>query len=281
MSSSQNETDLDALRDHFGREMCRLRQRAALSRNQLAAALGCTPQWLYTLEKTDKTVPEQMAFDLDTYFKTEGWENDDGLFHRIYGAIRRAGQHRVMRPSFESYVQYEAKAISVRCFATQVVPGLLQTEGYARGVMDPNEPLDIQEARVVGRMERQAILTREKPPMLMFIIDESVLRRPIGGAKVMVDQIDHLIGMTESPCVQVRIMLFERITSVALGGGFILLSFEKDADLIYAESGRLSQLLEDRDTVFKAGVDFDTLMGEALSQAESIELLRRTREVYL
>ncbi|MEV5708482.1 DUF5753 domain-containing protein [Actinoallomurus sp. NPDC052274] len=139
----------------------------------------------------------------------------------------------------------------------------------------------LQEARVKGRMERQAILTREKPPMTMFVLDESVLRRPIGGAKVMVEQVDHLIGLAWSPRVQVRIMLFERTTSVALGGGFILLSFEDDTDLIYIESGGVSQLLDDRDKVFKAGMDFNTLIGEALSQAESIELMKRTRKEYL
>lgn len=280
-SSQQYDTDFDALRAHLSREMCRMRQRAGLSRDRLAAALGCTPQWLYKLEKTDKALPEQMAWDLDTYFKTDGWEDEDGHFHRIYAAIRRAGRHRVVRPSFEDFVRYEAKAVSVRCFAAQIVPGLLQTEDYARGVMDPNEPLEVQEARVMGRMERQSILTGDKPPTAMFVLDESVLRRPIGGAKVMVDQIDHLIGLARSPGVQVRLMLFERIASVALGGGFILLSFEDDTDLIYIESGGVSQLLDDRDRVFKAGMDFNTLMGEALSHAESIELLNRTREEYL
>nr|WP_308209182.1 DUF5753 domain-containing protein [Actinoallomurus purpureus] len=135
--------------------------------------------------------------------------------------------------------------MSIRCFATQVVPGLLQTEDYARAVMDPNELLEIQEARVAGRMERQAILTREKPPMSMFVLDESVLRRSVGSAKVMVDQIDHLIGMAQSPCVQVRIMLFERITSVALGGGFILLSFQSVASGLL-EDGRLRLVVSPR-----------------------------------
>lgn len=281
MSSPHEENDLDALRTHFGRELRRLRQRADLSMNQLAEALGCTPQWIHQLEKTDKSVPEQMSLDLDTYFKTDGWKDDDGLFHRIYGALRRAGQRRVLRPGFKNYVEHEGKAIGVRCFAAQVVPGLLQIEGYARGIMDPSESAGIQQARVAGRMERQAILIREKPPMAMFVLDESVLRRPVGGPKVMVDQIDHLIGLAQSPRVQVRITTFEKVTPVALGGGFILLSFEKDADLMYSEAGRIGYLVENRDAVFKAGVDFDTMMGEALPQSESIDLMSRAREVYL
>jgi DNA-binding XRE family transcriptional regulator len=280
MSSPHEENDLDALRTHFGRELRRLRQRAGLSMNQLAEALGCTPQWIHQLEKTDKSVPEQMSLDLDTYFKTDGWEDDDGVFHRIYNALRRAGQRRVLRPGFKSYAEHEAKAIGVRCFAPQVVPGLLQIEDYARGIMDPSESAEIREARVAGRLERQAVLTREKPPMAMFVLDESALRRPVGGPSVMVNQIDHLIGIAQSPYVQVRIMPFVRITPASLAGSFILLSFEKEADLMYVESGAVSLLLEAKDQIFTAGVRFDTIMGEALSQVESIELMERVREVY-
>jgi hypothetical protein len=76
-------------------------------------------------------------------------------------------------------------------------------------------------------------------------------------------------------------MPFERVTSVALGGGFILLGFDKEADLMYIESGSVGRLIDSRDTVFEAGVHFDMVMGEALGQAESIELMSRAREVYL
>lgn len=93
MASDQH--DPDALRVHFGEELRRIRMRAKLSQNQLAGALGCTPQWICQLEKADKTVSEQTALDLDTYFKTDGWDQDDGHFHRIYKTIRRAGRHRV------------------------------------------------------------------------------------------------------------------------------------------------------------------------------------------
>ncbi|MEU8125335.1 helix-turn-helix transcriptional regulator [Spirillospora sp. NPDC049024] len=96
MASDQHHPD--ALRVHFGEELRRMRQRAKLSQNQLASALGCTPQWICQMEKADKAVSEQTALDLDTYFKTDGSDQDDGHFHRLYTAIRRAGRHRVLRP---------------------------------------------------------------------------------------------------------------------------------------------------------------------------------------
>ncbi|MEU8125464.1 DUF5753 domain-containing protein, partial [Spirillospora sp. NPDC049024] len=185
------------------------------------------------------------------------------------------------RPSFDDYRVQEARAIGVRAVAAQLVPGLLQVEAYARGIMDRNEPAETLDGRVAVRMERQEIFHRENPPEAMFVLDESALRRPVGGSKVMVEQIDHLVDMTQRPNVQVLVMPFDRITPLALGGGFILLSFARDSDLMYTEAGHVSQLIGDKDVLFKAGVHFNLVMGEALSQAESIEFMLRVREGYL
>lgn len=280
MAKEQQEPDLDVLRVHFGQELRRLRTRAKLSMNQLAEALGCTPQWIFQLEHAEKCPSEQTALDLDTYFETEGCEEDDGLFHRLHTAIRRAGQRRALRPSFDAYRVFEAKAIGVRCIAAQVVPGLLQTEDYARGIMDESQSAESLDACVAVRMERQAIFKRDKPPETAFVLDESALRRPVGGAKTMVDQIDHLIDMARSPNVQLQVMPFERLTLAALAGGFILLSFAAEPDLVYAESGSLSFMTERKDETFRMGVHFLAVMGEALNQSESIAFMSRVREEY-
>ncbi|MEU8125351.1 helix-turn-helix transcriptional regulator [Spirillospora sp. NPDC049024] len=276
-----DQQDPDALRVYFSEELRRMRQRAKLSQSQLANALGCTPQWICQLEKADKTVSEQTALDLDTYFKTDGWDHDEGHFQRIHKTIRRAGRHRVLRPGFKTYLEYEPKAIGIRCFAAQILPGLLQIENYARAIMDPSEPVETLDARVASRMERQTLLTREKPAMAAFILDESVFRRPVGGAEVMRKQIDHLISMARLPHVQLLIMPFERITPEALSGGLILLSFEKDADLVYIESGAIGQLIDDKDEVFMTGVYLNRMMGDALSRLETIEFMCQAKEVYL
>ncbi|TDD85120.1 XRE family transcriptional regulator [Actinomadura darangshiensis] len=279
MASDQH--DPDALRVHFGEELRRTRMRKKLSQNQLASALGCTPQWICQLEKADKTVSEQTALDLDTYFKTDGWDQEDGHFHRIYTTIRRVGRSRVLRPGFDTYRLQEAQAIGVRAVAAQLVPGLLQTEGYARGIMDQSEPEATLDARVAVRMERQEILDRPNPPEAMFVLDESALRRPVGGSKTMADQIDHLVEMARRPNVRILVMPFERVTPLALGGGFILLSFAREPDLMYVETGHVSQLIENKDVLFRAGVHFTLVMGEALGQAESIAFMLRAREEYL
>ncbi|GAA2738453.1 helix-turn-helix transcriptional regulator [Actinocorallia aurantiaca] len=281
MSHASYESDPDALRAHFAIELRRQRTRAGLSMNGLAKALGCTAQWISQLEQTEKPVPEQTAFDLDTCFKTEGWEENDGLFIRVYRAIQRAGRRRVLHQGFGEFLRHEAKSIGIRGFAAQIVPGLLQLEDYARALMDPAELSETLDARVAGRMERQSIFTRDLPPKALYVLDESVFRRPVGGPKVMAAQIDHLIGMAQSPQVQIRILPFDRITPVALIGGFILLSFEREPELMYIESASFSQLVDSREVLFNAGVDFNTMMGEALSQADSIAFMSRIREEYM
>lgn len=281
MSHASYESDPDALRAHFAIELRRQRTRAALSMDRLAKALGCTPQWISQLEQTVKPVPEQTALDLDTYFKTDGWQENDGLFIRIHRAIQRTGQRRVLLPGFKAYLEHEAKATIIRCFAAQTVPGLLQTEDYARSIMDLSDGAETLDARVAGRLERQKILTRGKPPQLLCVLDEPLLHRPTGGPKVMADQITHLIEMTREPYVQVRVLPYERITPVALMGSFILLGFERAEGLLYTEVGCVSQLIDNKSLASAFDLYFNTIIGEALSQAESIGLMSRIREEYL
>nr|WP_279433578.1 DUF5753 domain-containing protein [Actinomadura sp. KC345] len=184
-------------------------------------------------------------------------------------------------------MEQETRAIGVRCFAAQIVPGLLQIEDYARGIMDRSEPEETLDARVASRMERQAIFSRDKPVMMTCVLDESTLRRPVGGPQTMARQIDHLINAARSPFVQVLIMPFERITTEALAGDMILLSFEKEPDLVYIESGNIGYVIDNRDDVFMTRDDvfmtevyFNRTMGEVLSQTESNEFMRRIQETY-
>lgn len=281
MSHASYESDPDALRAHFAIELRRQRTRAGLSMDRLAKALGCTSQWVSQLEQTVKPVPEQTALDLDTYFRTDGWEENDGLFVRVHRAIRRAGQRHVLLPGFKAYLEHEAKATIIRCFAAQTVPGLLQTEDYARSIMDLSDGAETLDARVTGRMERQRILAREKPPQLLCVLDEPLLRRPKGGPKAMADQIAHLIETAEASHIQVRVLPYERITPVALMGSFILLGFERADGLLYIETGCVSQLVDNKNSVSVFDLYFNTIMGEALPQAESIDLMNRIREEHL
>jgi len=110
MSRAAPRPDPDSLKAHFAYELRRLRAKAELSQQQLATALGCTPQWIWQLENCEKTVSLQTARDLDVHFETEGRETDDGLFHRLYRSIKKAELSRVLLPGFASYLEFEQRA---------------------------------------------------------------------------------------------------------------------------------------------------------------------------
>jgi hypothetical protein len=139
----------------------------------------------------------------------------------------------------EPYFGLEAAAAIIREYELQFVPGLLQTEDYARGVIRlgnlPSEEEVVRRAR--ARMSRQQILRRENPARLWIVLDESALRRPVGGPEVMRAQLRHLIEMCEHPAVHLQILPFSAGPHRAMGGPFTILRYtEPDLrDVVYIE----------------------------------------------
>jgi transcriptional regulator with XRE-family HTH domain len=141
---------------------------------------------------------------------------------------------------FEAYVGLEEVATQIRAYEVQFVPGLLQTEDYARAVTllghDGAPPREI-ERRVRLRMARQSVLDRDDPPNLWAVIDEAVLRRPAGSPAVMHGQLRHLAELAERPNVTIQIIPFQAGGHSAAGGPFSILRFaEPDLpDIVYLE----------------------------------------------
>ncbi|WP_043604171.1 DUF5753 domain-containing protein [Candidatus Protofrankia datiscae] len=136
---------------------------------------------------------------------------------------------------FQPYIGLEESATLIRSYEVQFVPGLLQTEDYARAVIAQGgrgSPRDDVERRVNVRMQRQRILARPDPPRLWMVLDEAALRRSIGGAKVMRAQLEHLIALAEQPNITLQVMPFAFGGHIAEGGAFSILQFP-EADLPY------------------------------------------------
>ena len=148
-----------------------------------------------------------------------------------------------------------------------MVPGLLQTEAYAR---------------VRARMDRQVVLTREEDPAeFLAVIDEGVLRRPVGGAKVMAEQADHLIGAIG--WANVVIQVIPAATAVhdgVNGGGFAIADFEDGPGLGYLETPLREQPVTDHKEVAALAVAFDRLRAEALPRAASLALLEEAAQTW-
>jgi transcriptional regulator with XRE-family HTH domain len=231
------------------------------------------------VEACHKAATPELARALDRVFATPGYTDatDDGpgtpgTFGRLVRRLRKLP----FPASFGTFEPREAEASALYTFEHSFIPGLLQTEAYARAVLEmfPDVTEDIVSERLAGRMSRQVILTRDdpSPPVLCALIDESALHREIGGPKVMRDQLLHLAAMSRRPNITVQIIpntgahpgLLGAFTFADLGGPPAIVNIEDIAD------GRVT---EDADTVSMVALRFHSLRGDALSKGASRDLM--------
>jgi transcriptional regulator with XRE-family HTH domain len=268
----QRERVVHPLNVVFGDEIRARRHEAGLSQVKLGEILGCTGQWICQVENGDKDPSREFALDLDTYFVTSG------TFMRMTKEIKKLGRRLIHLSGFQAYLEAEAKAVFVGSFDSQLVPGLLQKESYARAVISMREGADTLEELVAARLERQEIFSRKNPARGLFVLDEAVLHRAVGGAEVMRQQLKWLEELASSTFIEVRILPFTSITYAGLEGSFVLLDLFDGSSLVYLEAPTLSQLTGSRDNVAECRVRFDLVMGEALPRTESLKMIRRVRE---
>lgn len=184
---------------------------------------------------------------------------------------------------FETYVGLEESATGIRNYEVQFVPGLLQSEGYARAVVKlgfPAAPEEELERRVRLRMARQRLLRGAEPPHLWAVLDEAVLRRPLGGAEVMREQIGHILQALELPNVTVQIVPFSVGGHAAAGGPFSILRFSQPdlPDVVYMEQLTSAVYLDKRDDVDRYLEVMERLCIEAEPASRTREILTRIRE---
>jgi len=178
---------------------------------------------------------------------------------------------------FDAYVGLEDAASQIRAYQVQFVPGLLQTEDYACAVimLRYSNPKEI-DRRVQLRMARQVILNMPDPPSLTVVLDEALLKRPIGGSRAMRAQLKHLIEMSERPNVTIHVIPFKAGGHAAAGGSFTLLHFAGYdlPDVVYLEQLTSAQYLDRHDIVAGYLAVMDRLCADALAPESSINVLR-------
>jgi hypothetical protein len=176
---------------------------------------------------------------------------------------------------FETYIGLEQATSLIRTYELQFVPGLFQTEDYARAVTVLGHraaPAEEIERRVSLRLKRQEILSRAEPvPRVWAVIDESALRRPLGGREVMRTQLQHLIELTDSPQVTLQIMPFDRGGHSAAGGSFAILRFADSdlPDIVYIEQLTGALYLDRPEELDHYREVMNSLSAEAETPAES------------
>jgi hypothetical protein len=222
---------------------------------------------------------------LDVYGATTA-ERDE-LLEMARDARKRGWWHRhrqTLKPGFDSYIGLEAAASIVRTYEVQTVPGLLQTEAYARANIVATSlnmvPAGIEE-RLSVRLSRQDLITRSTDRVqIIAVLDEAVLHRQVGGPQAMREQIRHLIAMAALPNVVIHILPFAAGAHPGMEGPFCLLSFPEpdDTDLVYLEQATSGLVPEEPEEVRRYTLMFGTLLGKALPAEESVAFMEKITE---
>ncbi|WP_028479058.1 helix-turn-helix transcriptional regulator [Nocardia sp. CNY236] len=227
------------IRRHIGRRLTALRGKR--SQDQVASALGISRSTIVRMEDGNEAVrysPPNLKALLDLYEADE----DDRRLLLALAAETRNGRSKSwwhdytnteLPQWFGLFVMMEDSATKIRIYESELVPGLLQTEEYAEllySVPAGFNPPRQREQRVQVRMERQSVLTRETPLRLETVLNESILRRPAGGAGLMTRQLQHILEFADKPSISVRILPWEAGVhgGMTAGTSFQLLTFPDD-----------------------------------------------------
>jgi DNA-binding XRE family transcriptional regulator len=176
----------------------------------------------------------------------------------------------------QSLVDHEQETLSILSYQSLAIPGLLQTQDYCRAVFDYRYPAmgsETAEQWVNARMERQLVLQRERPPVCHFVLEESILRRPVGGPEVMREQFRQILEYTKPIHMSFQIVPMATAPHAALDGPMVLLETPEYERLVYLEVQRASFLVDDPDEVSDYHLQYGMLRSQALSPDESVRLV--------
>lgn len=226
----------------LGGHLRRLREQAHITTEQAAGIIRGSHSKISRMEHGRVGFKERDIADLLTMYGVTDGDEREALLKLAREANTPGwwqGYADILPHWVEPYFGLEAAASFIRNYELQFVPGLLQTEGYALSLIRlGNAPTEEDVLRrAEARMSRQDILRRETPPRVWAVVDEGALRRPIGGAKVMREQLRHLIEICDHPAVTLQVLPFQVASHPAMGGPFTILRFSEPdlRDVVYIE----------------------------------------------
>lgn len=274
------------LRILLGSQLRRLREVKGLSREEAGYTIRASESKMSRLELGRVSFKERDVADLLILYGVTDADERDALLSLARQANEPGWWHKysnVLPSWLEPYVGLEGAATLIRTYEVQFVPGLLQTEDYARAVMVLGQPGALSEEierRISLRRDRQQLLTRPAPPRLWVVVDEAALWRPIGGPDVMRAQLEHLIAVTKLPNVTLQVMPLRFGGHAAEGGAFVILRFaEPDLpDIVYLEQLTSALYLDKREEVDRYAEIMDRLAVQAEEPDNTPEIISRILE---
>ncbi|MER6354739.1 helix-turn-helix transcriptional regulator [Streptomyces sp. NPDC001634] len=246
----------------FGRQLKLLRVRAGMDRAEFGKRVGYSADTVASIEQR-RRIPQARFIERADEVLGAG-----GLLTALKEEVGRAQYPAYFRDA----ARLEARAAGLNLYAVYAVPGLLQTEDYARAVFQMQRPLlpdDIIEQRLEARLARQEVFSRRPAPLMSFVIEEAVLRRPLGGRRVMRGVLEQILLTAQLRHVEVQVMPTNREDNAALGGPFTLIDTDKGQRIAYAEVQDDSRLYTEVSKVRELEARYGILRSQALTPSES------------
>ncbi|MEU9961833.1 helix-turn-helix transcriptional regulator [Streptomyces sp. NPDC050982] len=260
-------------REKYGEELKRRREAAGLTQEELSQRAVMSRTHIAHIEAGRRRPDVKDAERLDQVLEA------GGFFVRFLPTLdgRRVAEH------FAEALEFEGQATEIRVYAPKLVPGLLQTVAYAREVLGSGHPPKSDEERdklLATRLERARILEDFHSPMLWAMLDEAVLRRPIGGPAVMCEQLRHILSLGQERRIRVHVLPFTVGAHALLEGVVSLMWFADLPPVAYVEGLNTGRVLELPTVVRECQEAYDHALGDALSHRESLALIRSVAENY-
>ncbi|MGW0672605.1 helix-turn-helix domain-containing protein [Streptomyces sp. NPDC002746] len=257
----------------FGQRLRQARDERGWTQDELAVRMGLTGSHISAVETGRRPPTNRFARSADKALGT------GDKFERMTHALKNTS----LLEGFPDFVTHEVRAAEIRLFELGIVPGLLQTPEYAaaiatgavrRGAITEQQA----EERLTLLVKRQASLERTPPPFVHVVLDESCIRRVVGGPRVMAEQLDRLIAFAELPSTVVQVVPFDLGERRAFDLPVTLLTLPDRSHMAYAESAQQGQLERDMRFVQPLLTAYHQLQAEAPSQAASVAMIQKVRK---
>jgi transcriptional regulator with XRE-family HTH domain len=271
-ADEQNNRSEDG-RSVFAAEMIAMRKQRGWTQEKLAAEMLVSTSTVANIEAGHRVPTQAQAVRADEVFGTPG------TFQRHERRMRGIPFSAGFRP----FQPYEAEARVLRWFEHSLVPGLFQTEDYAReilGIRPEATEQDVKD-RVEARMARQAVLFREDPPppRIWAVLDQQVLYRDIGNPAVMLRQVERVAELARMPRINIQVMPSGRLHP-GLNGAFVIAEMELPPAIVYLENASEGQTAEDADMAASMTLVFDALRMEALTGSASLKIFEEAIQLW-
>ncbi|MFD0901743.1 helix-turn-helix domain-containing protein [Actinomadura sediminis] len=259
-------------REFLAMELKRAREKAGMKPDEVAKAVYVSEGLIRSWEK-GRRVPQPDHLDaVENLFGTDAFS---GILRRLREELINAA---LPLEWMREWRQIEEGASSLLSFETNVVPGLFQTEGYAAAVFEMCKHLGDVGEMTAARLERQQLLTRDDPPTIVVLLSETILMNNIGGPAIMRAQLDHLVRLAdERENVFVHLIPFTAGVCAGFIAPFVIASFD-GSEVAYADHQLKAEIVEEAENVAILRRMFERFRAHALSQPDSIAMIRKAIE---